>query len=143
MKTWIAVANASCARIFTVEAGNTLEEIQTLVHAESRLHTGDLVSDKTGRSFQSAGSGSDSMDTERSQKEQEAMVFAKQVAEALSALALDSAYERGFLASSPSFLGLLRKQLDKTTAQQIQAEVDKDLTSLKPEEIREHFPFGY
>ncbi|MES9844878.1 MAG: host attachment protein, partial [Candidatus Sedimenticola sp. 6PFRAG5] len=47
---WIVVADTSRARIFSADKpASSLVEIQTLAHPESRLHEGDLVSDKAGR----------------------------------------------------------------------------------------------
>ena len=52
MTTYIVVADAARARVFTRE-GLKLEEKESLVHAEGRLHEGDLVTDGGGEVHES------------------------------------------------------------------------------------------
>jgi protein required for attachment to host cells len=142
-KTWIAVANASCARIFTVGSGNVLTEVQSLIHPQARLHGKDFDTDKPGRAFESAGSGSHAMEKSNSSKQREAEIFAKEIAAELSKFSQNGEFDRGFLAAGPAQLGLIRAHLDAATISKLEAEVAKDITHLTPEQIREHFPFGY
>ncbi len=142
MKTWVVACNSSRARIFELEKGLTLLEVETLVDPEARLHERDMVTDKSGRSFPSAGSGSDAMGASQSAKEHDREIFAKLVAAHLNAAGEDSGYDRLYLASSPQFLGVLRKMLGKRTLEMLRKEVNKDLTELQPAEIGSHFPFS-
>ena len=47
MTTYIVVADAARARIFTRDALNLAEQ-ESLVHAAGRLHEGDLITDRRG-----------------------------------------------------------------------------------------------
>ncbi|MBA3603708.1 MAG: host attachment protein [Parachlamydiaceae bacterium] len=44
--TWIVVANSATARVFELEKSGNIKEIETLVHAQSRLHGRDLTTDR-------------------------------------------------------------------------------------------------
>jgi|688.fasta_scaffold03110_13 protein required for attachment to host cells len=138
--TWILVANSSCAKIYKVEKNLNLVELEVLEHPESRQKDADLVSSKPGRQFDSLGMGRHAYQQQTSPKLQEFETFARQLAELL-----DNAREKGlfgklYLAANPSFLGILRPLLSISTEQLIAGEVDKDMTQLKAQQIREHFP---
>lgn len=55
--TWVLVAGNSHARIFDWQSRDVLEEVKTFSHPRGRLQEQELVTDKPGRAFDSAGSG--------------------------------------------------------------------------------------
>ena len=139
MKTWVVVADAARARFFSVEdkmAG--LAEIMDLSHSESMQHASDMASDAPGMTSVKGMHSKFGMDEIVSPKEEEAIRFAKQVADTLYQRLAD--YERLYLMVAPHFLGLLRKDLDKAVQAKIVAEIDKDLTHHRVEDIRAHLP---
>src|SRR5215471_13213266 len=75
--TWLIVANSSLARIYKIEKRSELKELKVLEHPESRLHNLDLVSDKPGRDFESAGIGKHALEPKTLPKKQEFITFAK------------------------------------------------------------------
>ena len=82
---WVVVAESSRARIFVFQqAGLTMEELEGLTHPASRAHERDLISDRPGRSFDSFGSGRHAMEEEVSLKQQEAIVFAREISDRLA-----------------------------------------------------------
>ncbi len=139
--TWVLVANSTRARILKADnAIGPLQEIEALVHPESRLHERELTSDLPGRAFDSAGQGRHAMEQPVDPKQQEMISFAKFLAQRL-----DEARERGefkqlIIVAAPTVLGQLRKALSPETARRVSYELDKNISLLRPEEIRQHLP---
>jgi protein required for attachment to host cells len=142
-ESWLVVANSSIARIYKIEKKHDLFEIKVLEHPESRLHNLDLVSDKPGRDFESAGIGKHSLEPKTLPKRQEFALFAKSIADYLENARNQGEFDTLYVAANPSLLGLLRQSLHPNTAKLLKGEVDKDLTLLKPRDIPTHLPFLY
>ena len=142
--TWVMVANSACARVFKLgKEPGSFEEMQAPIHPGGRLRSLELTSDKPGRAFSSFGEGRSSLEQQTSPKEKEDLLFAREVSHYL-----DQAYSQGeisrlYLAASPNFLGLLRQMLNPKLADLIVDEVNKDLTHMRIEEIKEHFPYAH
>lgn len=139
-QAWIVVADGAYARIFKLEEDRTLIELETLVHPQSRLKDRDLVTDRPGRTFESHTSMRRSVGQQEAIKKHEAVNFAKSVSVYLNNAVVNGMVHRIYLAASPSFLGLLRQELDKATAQVIVSEIDKEITHLDCSEICAFFP---
>ncbi|MBA3237455.1 MAG: host attachment protein [Parachlamydiaceae bacterium] len=139
--TWVMVANSSIARFFEVEKSGSLKEIDTFVHPESRLHARDLVSDRPGRSFESASFARSALESRTNPKDVEEDKFARQISEHLHMAHQDGKFSRLYIAAGPRFLGLLRQFMTPTTAQLLTAEIDKDITHMPPLDIRKHLPY--
>lgn len=140
-KSWVVVANSAQARLFKLD-NLALSEMDSLVHAESRMHGIDLTTDKSGNNHEGIGSGHAALEKQFSPKKHEAIIFAKQLAAHLDHARSSGEIDKLFLAASPSFLGLLRQEMNVLTANLVVAEVDKDITHLKTNEIIKHFPIG-
>lgn len=139
--TWVMVANSTIARFFEVEKDGSLKEIESFVHPESRLHARDLVSDKTGRSYESATVARHAIEPRTTPKENEEDQFAKQVSEHLHTAHQKGKFKRLYIAASPHFLGLLRQAMPSSITQSLTAEIDKDITHMNPLEVRKHLPY--
>jgi len=139
MKTWVVVADAARARVFDVD-GKTkaIAEVMDLSHPASLQHASEMASDAPGMSSVKGMPSKFGMEEIVSPKEEEAIRFAKQVAEALQHGLAD--YEHLYLIAAPHFLGLLRKDLDKAVQAKVVKEIDKDLTKHTVEDIRAHVP---
>lgn len=137
---WILVANSSNAKIYKAEKNQNLIELEVLTHLESRQKELDLVTTKPGRQFDSFGLGRHAYQQKTSPKEQEFEAFAKQISHHLDEERLKGKFGKLYLAANPSFLGLLRSCLSSQTGALIAGEIDKDLTQVKPQEIRDHLP---
>lgn len=137
MKTenWLLVANSSIAHLFNIETIKELKKIKVLEHPESRLHNSDLVSDKPGRDFESAGVSRHSLEPKTLPKEHEFQLFAKAIAEHLEQAYNNQEFESLYIAASPSMLGLLRHALHPNVAKSIKGEVAKDLTQTKSQDL--------
>lgn len=126
-KTWVVVADSSRARIFRRGARwQALDEHQGLVPPQPQLHRG---ADKTGghagphengnRNVHAAGDAATS-----NQKHAEG--FARDIADTLHAGRSRGDFEKLVLVAPPAFLGRLRHNLNRTTAQCVTQEVDKN-----------------
>lgn len=139
--TWVVVADSVRARIFTAETSTSgLAEVETLTHPEGRMHDRDITSDLPGRSFDSKGMGRHAMEPPTDPKQELAIEFARTVAHHLDAARVKKDFERLIIVAAPTFLGLLRDQLNNTCRKLVAFELNKNLTQHSPEDIRNHLP---
>ncbi len=126
---WVVVADSAKARIFSRNKKfSPLEELETLVHPESRLHRQDLVSDRPGQVQESRTPGESVNEEPTDPKVVEAQVFAREIAHRLRESRLSGNYSSLVLVADPRFLGLLRKCMDEDTRRTIDQEVPKNVT---------------
>lgn len=141
-KTWVLVADTTRARVFFVDKPiGPLQEVETLVHTEGRLHEQELTSDRRpGRNAGGGGNGGHSMGHEDDPKKQEGVRFARQVGEYLDEAHLARRFDKLYVMAAPSFLGDLRQVLGKGVLQAVSEEIAKNVTRLNADEIRGHLP---
>ncbi|MEB8431036.1 host attachment protein [Cocleimonas sp. KMM 6892] len=140
-KIWIVVADEAKARIFAAEKPvDPIVEIQTMTSSEANLLEQDLVTDKPGRGVSGSGQNKHAFEENSVHKEQYAVQFAKEISDYLDESLRTKAFGKLHLIAAPRFLGLLRKELSKNVENVVSLELDKDLTMMEPEEIREHLP---
>ncbi len=135
MTTYIVVADAARARIFTRDA-LTLIEQENLVHAEGRLHEGDLVTDSPGADVHEATSSAARASDEGTASQHEKEMFAKQLAQRLYTARTQNSLEKLIIVAPPKFLGLLRDKLDAPTQKLVIHTLSKDLSKASLEEIQ-------
>ncbi len=139
--TWVVVADSTRARIFKADNSvGPLNELETLVHPESRLHERELISDAPGRAFDRAGQGRHAMGQQVSPKQHELEAFAKQLAERLDHARETGELEQLVIVAPPNVLGTLRKALSQEVSRLVTLELDKNLSRLAPQDIRGHLP---
>lgn len=137
MTTYIVVADAARARIFTRDALH-LKEQQSLVHAEGRMHEGDLITDSAGADVHESMSS-----TARSSVEggtalkHENELFAKEVTQCLYNARVNNSMEKLIIVAPPKFLGLLRDKLDAPTHKLVIHTLSKDLSKASLDDIQE------
>ena len=134
---WVVVADESSAIVYARDNNRSpLHEEFVLTNDAARRKTGDLISDRGGRSFDSFGAGRHTMEKEKSDpKRQASIAFAKEIAGHISA-ALQSGDCSDFsLIAPPRFLGLLRNAL-KTVGNAVPLlTIDKDIVGQGTAEI--------
>jgi protein required for attachment to host cells len=136
-KTWILVADGSRARLFETDTPrNELEELESFVSAEGRLRERDLVSDRPGRAFDSAGQGRHAMGTHDGARDHDALEFAQDLAHRLESGCNEHGVEQFVLIAPPRFLGQLRSKLGKGTERRVVREIAKDLTQHGADDVR-------
>ena len=140
-KVWVLVADSTVARIFSAASPiGPLEELETMSHPEGRLREQDLVTDHSGRTFDSAGHGRHGKEPQISHKTQGVIRFAGDVASRLESGRNQGEYDAVALVAEPSFLGMLRDKLSTHTRSRVQLEIGKNLTRLEARDIRKHLP---
>jgi protein required for attachment to host cells len=138
--TWVVVADGTRARLFNRHKNRKLEEFDTLLSPAHRLHEGDLVTDRDGRAFDSAGSGRHAMGNKNVAKDHEMTLFAKRLAARLEEGRTAGELERLVLIAPPRFLGQLRIQLSGPSADLVALAIDKELTTLTADKLEAHVP---
>lgn len=138
-KLWILVANQREARIYTRDSvRGPLEEIRRYENAEGDEYERDLVSDRPGRSFDSAGQGRHAMEPQVDAREQEAIRFAREIADGIETGRNDGEIARLVLIAAPAFLGRLRLSLSDSAARLVSDEIAKNLSQFDTDEIQRH-----
>jgi protein required for attachment to host cells len=138
---WVVVADSSSCRLFAAEKPvGPLQEFESFVHPEGRMHGRDLVSDQPGRAFDGKGAGRHAMEAQVSPKKHEAMMFAGLIAQRLAQGRAQRAFDRLVLVAPPAFLGVLRERLDRHVRARVAREVGKNMSRLKPAALRARLP---
>ena len=73
-------------------------------------------------------------------KQNGAINFAKRVAGRLDLARHQGNFDQLMIVAAPTFLGMLRNELSQATANSLSLEMNKDLTRMSAEEIRQHLP---
>lgn len=126
---WIVVADESRADIFTRDTkSGPLVELLSLENELSRKKTGEIISDRGGRSYDSFGAGRHTMAAEKTDpKKQAATVFAKEIAEHIGKVTHDGSCRGYVLIAAPRFLGLLRDAVSRRCKFEPFKTIDKDV----------------
>lgn len=138
-KTWILVADSAHARIFEADAINApLNEIRDYSNSEAHLKNVDLDSDRPGRG--EGGGSHHAMDTTSDSKEHEIEAFAHYIANELDHARTENSFAQLIVVAAPSFLGQLRQVISDPLAKMVSYELDKNLSKMDSDEIRQHLP---
>lgn len=126
---WIIVADESIATFYIQDTKRSpLQETATLRNEAARMKTGDLISDRGGRSFDSQGQGRHTMTREKTDpKKQAAIMFAKEIAERIVKARHNGKCRDFALIAAPRFLGLLRDALATAGHAMPFLAIDKDV----------------
>lgn len=135
MTTYIVVADAARARLFTRD-GLTISELENLVHAEGRMHEGDLVTDQGGDVHESGATTARNSRSENTASRHHEKLFAGQVADRLYRARVDNSMEKLILVAPAQFLGELRGKIDAPTAKLVIHSLTKDLTKASLDDIQ-------
>ncbi|MFA6916934.1 MAG: host attachment protein [Parachlamydiales bacterium] len=135
---WVLVADKCHAKIYQIVKFPKLEEIADLAHPEGRLRDQDLISTKPGRNFQSFSTARSAYEPETDPKAVEALKFANEVSDFLTASIRKGRFNRLYLIADPAFLGLMRKIINPEVKKTILSEIPKDLTTQDLKVIEQH-----
>jgi protein required for attachment to host cells len=135
--------HASSPRAPLVERGSVQNETGGMRDTE-------LETDRAGRRFGGTsgvrhgvgvqGGHHHGVDGERSTKQHELTLFAKEVAQRIDSDRINHKFEKLVLIAPPKMLGLLRQSLTKHSQSMLAAEISKDLLQLGPEAILDAVP---
>ena len=139
--TIVLVADSAQARLFTLKSATSkLNEIETLVNPEGRLHEQNITSDLPGKDNGRSGAGGHAYQNQTEPKEQIAIDFAKRVSKRLEQARSGNQIKRLMIVSAPGFLGQLRSQFSNQIGKLVCFELAKNLTTHNIDEIRRHLP---
>lgn len=137
--TWILAADSSRARLFeTGPVGAALQEIEEFDNPEARAANRDLRTDAQGRmhgSMQAQPGKTAAPQVSAVQHETE--LFAKFLADYLDKARNEQRFARLCVIAPPKFLGLLRAKFPAGVQKLVTAEIGKDLSAARVEEIGE------
>ena len=105
-----------------------LRKLRTLTNETARMKTGELLSDRGGRSFDSRGQGRHRMGGDRDAPlQQVARAFAKEIAGVIAGEGHKGTCRGYAVIAAPRFLGLLRQEFATEVRSEPYATVDKDV----------------
>lgn len=140
-RSWIVVANASLARIFVPAPHGALHLLESMTHAQSRLHAQELA-----EAFGAGAAARDHRDDRFAARDgvrrKEHLRFARTLARRLDKGLADRAYESLTLIAAKPFLGELRQQLSEAVNGRIALALNSDLTALNPAELSQRLAGG-
>ena len=136
---WILAANRSKARIFEMQKLHApLVEIADFVDPQGRANDRDINSDAYGRFY---GKGErvqgHSTTSDISPTQHEAERFAERIRDYLDHAHSEQRFDKLWIVAAPAFLGVLRGKLGTPLHEAIELEVNKDVPTHAPEEIRD------
>lgn len=126
---WVIVADESRAIFYSRKTRSApLQEFLSLDNEMARVKTAELLTDRGGRSFDSAGKGRHTMAKEKSgPKRHLAEAFAKQIAERIGKATHAGNCRDYALVSAPRFLGVLRDAVSVTTKKEPYQSIPKEV----------------
>lgn len=137
--TWIVIANASSARIYSKTKGDhQLSLVKELEHPESRKKASDLVADGKGR-YMARDSAVGTYSSRTNPKEVEAEHFAIELAEILEHGRKVNAFKALILVAAPHFQAMIKDHISHHLLAQISQTIPKDYHAATAKELAELF----
>jgi len=134
--TWILIANASSARIYSNQGPKKgLQLVKQFAHPESRDKASELVSDRPG---QTRGNGHGAFVAATDPKQHEADRFALELSKELDQGRGANSYERLILVASSPFIGMLNSRLSSHVRALVSESIEKDYTKATDRELAGH-----
>jgi protein required for attachment to host cells len=142
--TWIVVANASRGRVFSTEVprkmdnDDDLQELACFDHPESRQKLTELTADIFGRHSQGAGHGSGSSDfiPKSDARDQEKIIFAKEIASVVNKSLENNTCQQVVLVMPPEFYGHFKAVSANRVQENLLMHISKDYTTSNKHELR-------
>lgn len=137
--TWILVADGSQARIAShMGPGKGLEPV-----LENQLHSRNLpgreiMADRPGRAFDSAGQGRHAMEPVTDPRVHDKQDFIREIAALLDKESKRGSFDRLVIVAPPKALGYLREELSDTVRSKVTGELGKDLVHVPLHDLAGH-----
>ncbi len=141
-KIWVLAADNSRARIFETSRRTILEtEIESIDHPASRMSAQEISSDRPGRTAHPSSSEQRKAYAPTTDpRKHQVQLFARKIGELINKGAGEKKFEKIYILAPPSFLGMLRGELNAQARDKVRGEYDKNVAQLKMEEIRDYLP---
>ncbi|MGB5215433.1 MAG: host attachment protein [Anderseniella sp.] len=139
VRTWILLADGTRARIVcNTGPGKGLEEVRGMEFEGDNSRSGDIMADRPGRTFDSAGANRHAMEPHSDPQREAKRSFAAELVATLQDQLQDQAFDRLVLVAAPATLGDIRKALPKPLLAVVYAEIAKDLVHIPNQELGDH-----
>lgn len=139
IKTWILVADGARARIFLNDGpGRGVKPGPKKEFHGVNLPDRDIVSDRPGRAFDSAGQGRHAMAPRSDPREHEQRRMHHELAAYLDKEAGKGSFDRLVIVAPPKALGNLRSELSGAVRAKVSGELNKDLTHVAIHDLAKH-----
>ena len=137
--TWILIADASRARILKNDGpGFGVDAVDDMIFQGENRKLQDILADKPGRSFDSAGGGRHAMEYKSDAVHEDERAFAATLMSVLQEAHDRKDYDQLILIAPPKMLGDLRAVLPGALKAVTCAEINKDLTQIPNGEMADH-----
>lgn len=141
---WILTADRRRARIFSADRpySQELTEVKSFFQPDAAFQDRELVEPPPGRHHNSGGGvvTRHGMDSRSSEREKSTTNFVRDIVREVEKAHHNGQFSKLLLVASPDVLGAIRHQLSNNLKQDVTFELDKELTELRPNELREHLP---
>lgn len=139
--TWIVIADGNQAKIFEHDGpGKGLKALSDLNFEQEPLKAQEIMADKPGRSFSSAGPGArSSIEYSSDPVAVRERKFVEKLADLLNEAHRQDRFDRLVIAAAPAALGDIRPALSDGVRGAILAEMPKDLTNVPTSKLGAHF----
>ncbi len=129
--TWVLIANGGEARIVETEGrGGEVRDVDGMQFENATPPARDIMADKPGRAFDSAGQGRHAMEYTSDPAEQSELDFARQLSEVLETAFRNKRFDELSIVAAPAMLAKLRQALAPQVGATLRAEIDKDYTKV-------------
>lgn len=134
---WVLVADGGRARIFEMRRKPAkFRELHTLVSDALHNRSADLVSDSSGRSFNTQGPAGHSKKQKSDPHDLAEQAFSRKLIDNLERASNMNKFEKLVIISDPRTLGRLRSLMSKQLRNRITTEVSLDLVGLPTEKLK-------
>ena len=134
-RTWILVADGGKARILeNLGPGKGVHQVAGLEETVTLPPNRDLLDDRPGRGFESAGPTRHAYETSDPHRELK-RAFARHLVDQLSAMHTKKLFDRLVLVAPPPMLGDLRAMINPPLSAIVVGELARDLTHTPTDEI--------
>lgn len=138
-RTWILIADGARARVVeNLGPGKGVSEVTGMEFSQPAERNRDIMSDRPGRSFESADNSRHGMEPPSDPKRLAEAAFVSDLASMLDEKFKAGAFDRLVLVAAPQALGDIRKALSSQLADAVYGELAKDLTKLPNNELTKH-----
>ena len=138
--TWVLIADGASARVYqNTGPGTGLKPVEDMEFDAPHGRARDIMADKPGRSFSSAGTRRSAMEPASDPVDNMEAEFVRGLAAMLAEKLRLGAYDDLIVALAPRALGQFRDQLSRDVAARIRHELASDLVNTPPQDLPRHF----
>lgn len=139
VRTWILLADGTRARIVcNTGPGKGLQEVRGMEFEGDNFRSGDVMADRPGRTFDSAGAHRHAMEPPSDPQREAKRSFAGELVAKLQDQLQAQAFDRLVLVAAPATLGDIRKVLPKPLLTVVYGEIPKNLVHVPNQELSGH-----